>query len=70
MDEADDAQKAEALFLREALGNFGPIENQGCVSLTHCLDCGEEIPAKRRLAVPGCLRCHECQVDFYKDGCR
>jgi phage/conjugal plasmid C-4 type zinc finger TraR family protein len=30
-------------------------------SLTHCDDCGAEIPVKRRLAVPGVRRCVACQ---------
>jgi phage/conjugal plasmid C-4 type zinc finger TraR family protein len=29
--------------------------------LTVCEDCGEEIPEKRRRAVPGCRRCIDCQ---------
>jgi phage/conjugal plasmid C-4 type zinc finger TraR family protein len=32
-------------------------------SLTHCEDCGEEIPEKRRLAVPGVRRCVACQKE-------
>ena len=30
---------------------------------THCLECGEEIPAARRRAVPGVRTCIECQSD-------
>lgn len=30
-------------------------------SLTHCRDCGEEIPEARRRAVPGVALCVECQ---------
>lgn len=30
-------------------------------SLTHCDDCGESIPQKRREAAPGCTRCITCQ---------
>jgi phage/conjugal plasmid C-4 type zinc finger TraR family protein len=26
-----------------------------------CVDCGVDIPAKRREAVPGCTRCIECE---------
>jgi len=32
-------------------------------SLTHCEDCGEEIPEARRLAVPGVRRCVACQSE-------
>ena len=32
-------------------------------SLTHCEECGEEIPAARRQAVPGVRRCIACQAE-------
>ena len=32
-------------------------------SLTHCEDCGEEIPEARRQAVPGVRRCVACQSE-------
>lgn len=32
-------------------------------SLTHCEDCGEEIPAARRRALAGVRRCVECQAE-------
>lgn len=35
-------------------------------SLTHCADCEEEIPEKRRLAIPGVKLCIECQQE--RDG--
>lgn len=31
------------------------------VSAEHCEECGEDIPAPRRAAVPGCQTCAECQ---------
>ncbi|WAB92499.1 TraR/DksA C4-type zinc finger protein [Pseudomonas citronellolis] len=31
------------------------------ISETHCVECGTEIPAARRIAVPGCECCVECQ---------
>ena len=30
-------------------------------SLTHCAECDEEIPEKRRAALPGVKRCVQCQ---------
>ena len=27
-----------------------------------CIDCGDEIPEKRRKAIPGCPRCINCQA--------
>lgn len=38
---------------RAKLGN-GP-------SLTHCSECGEEIPEKRRQVIKGCKYCVTCQ---------
>lgn len=32
-------------------------------SLSHCADCEEPIPEKRRLAIPGVKLCIECQSD-------
>jgi phage/conjugal plasmid C-4 type zinc finger TraR family protein len=29
-----------------------------------CVDCGSLIPAARRRAVPGCVRCVACQNEF------
>lgn len=31
------------------------------VSLQFCEDCGEEIPAARRMRVQGCVTCVDCQ---------
>lgn len=31
------------------------------ISAEHCEDCGVAIPAARRVAVPGCQRCVDCQ---------
>lgn len=30
-------------------------------SATHCGDCDEPIPERRRQAIPGCQRCTDCQ---------
>lgn len=35
-------------------------------SLTHCDDCGDEIPPLRREKVPGCTRCVQCQTEAEK----
>ena len=35
--------------------------NCNAVSAEHCSQCGEDIPALRRAAVPGCQTCAECQ---------
>ncbi|EPT4464625.1 TraR/DksA family transcriptional regulator [Klebsiella aerogenes] len=38
--------------------------NRNAVSAEHCTECGEDIPAPRRAAVPGCQTCAECQADL------
>lgn len=35
--------------------------NHNAVSATHCVECGDEIPMRRREVVVGCQRCAECQ---------
>ncbi|HEO1536638.1 TPA: TraR/DksA family transcriptional regulator [Klebsiella aerogenes] len=35
--------------------------DHNAVSAEHCTECGEDIPAPRRAAVPGCQTCAECQ---------
>lgn len=70
MDEVDDSQKAERLYREEALGNRRQVGRPGWQSLTHCTDCGEEIPEKRRLAIEGCQRCLDCQENYDKENGR
>ena len=31
--------------------------------MTHCVECGEEIPAARRRAMPGACTCVPCQAE-------
>ncbi|MBK0546986.1 TraR/DksA family transcriptional regulator [Klebsiella pneumoniae] len=38
--------------------------NHNAVSATHCCDCGEEIPERRRELVAGCQRCVSCASDI------
>ncbi|ELX1420918.1 TraR/DksA family transcriptional regulator [Escherichia coli] len=35
--------------------------NHNTVSAKHCESCGEDIPEPRRVAVPGCKTCSDCQ---------
>lgn len=70
MDEVDDSQKAERLYRQEALDKRSPVGRPGWASLSFCIDCGDPIPEKRRLAIAGCLRCYDCQVEFYKENGR
>lgn len=62
----DDAQRVAELQQQDALESHHRRVDQirTAHSRTHCLDCGEEIPEKRRAAVKGCRRCLRCQTDF------
>lgn len=33
----------------------------------YCVDCGEPIPESRLKAIPGCVRCVECQADYERN---
>nr|WP_318380062.1 TraR/DksA family transcriptional regulator [uncultured Enterobacter sp.] len=35
--------------------------NRNAVSATRCSDCNEQIDERRRVAVPGCKTCADCQ---------
>jgi RNA polymerase-binding transcription factor DksA len=65
MDDADRAQmemeRAEARY--QAIRDARPVQE----SRTECVDCGQEIHAKRRLAARGCTRCAECQDDHERE---
>jgi len=38
--------------------------NHNAVSATHCVECGDPIPARRREVVAGCQRCVSCASDI------
>ena len=61
-DAIDSAQERDEFFRELALAEH---QGQPCTgeSRTNCAGCGEEIPEKRRLAVPGCTHCVKCQKD-------
>lgn len=61
----DRAQELEQRQREEALARQAERNLVG-LSLSHCEDCGEEIPPRRRDMVPGCTRCTPCQSDFEK----
>ncbi|HEO9810786.1 TPA: TraR/DksA family transcriptional regulator [Klebsiella variicola] len=42
--------------------------NHNAVSATHCRDCGDEIPERRRELVVGCQRCADYQKEFEERG--
>lgn len=61
MDEADQAQAYNDDFQAWCLKQQRTREPAN-YSGTDCLECGDEIPEKRRQALPGCRRCIECQT--------
>lgn len=62
MDVIDDAQAANETFQAAVLEmqqrNREPANYTG----SDCVDCGDEIPLKRREAQKGCCRCVDCQA--------
>lgn len=60
MDEAqfEQAQRIQEERLQQAIANR--VQYQG-ESAEECDSCGAEIPQARRLAVPGCQHCVDCQ---------
>ena len=66
MDDADISQRAEALFLAEALTARDASESPGPVlidGVACCRECGEPIPPARLAAVPGVGLCTACQAE-------
>lgn len=63
----DQAQDIENLARVTAIANAraGIAEGPG---LEFCQECEEPIPEARRLAVPGCRLCIDCQRTFEEDG--
>ncbi|HHT7538902.1 TPA: TraR/DksA family transcriptional regulator [Raoultella planticola] len=57
----DQANELEELQREAAIARH--LINHAAVSATHCSDCGDEIPERRREAVAGCQRCAECQEE-------
>lgn len=65
MDEVDISQRAEALYLAEALAARDVSDSPGPVlidGLACCRECEQPIPLARLAAVPGCGLCVTCQT--------
>ncbi|MCC8229827.1 TraR/DksA family transcriptional regulator [Enterobacter mori] len=58
----DTAAKIEELQ-RNAAHSAHRID-RNAVSAERCAECGEDIPAPRRAAVPGCQACASCQEEI------
>lgn len=59
-DDLDRAQAINEVLQADALRDWRRRQHHG-PSRTECEECGEPIPEKRRLAVPGCRLCIDCQ---------
>jgi len=68
-DQLDLAQELDARFRNQALiARKKKAEATGVMeSRADCIDCEEEIPEGRRLAIPGCTRCIDCQQEWEND---
>lgn len=64
MDHADVAQEREAVALSENLAAQRRQAALDAPGRDYCADCQDEIPAKRRRALPSAIRCVECQAFF------
>ena len=65
MDQFDQAQELDALYRRQALDAHRRRLPTG-ESLSHCLECGEEIPETRRRLLPGVHTCVDCAKELEK----
>ena len=64
MDVADQAQECLERAMREVM-RPRPVSTRESAEV--CMDCGEPIPESRRRAVPGCVRCVDCQQEHDHD---
>lgn len=62
----DRAQELEQRQRDAALAHQAAASRTRGPSLSHCEDCGDDIPPLRREKVPGCTRCVSCQSDHEK----
>ena len=60
------AQELEQLQREESLARQAESSRPRGGSLSHCCDCGDEIPPLRRKKVPGCTRCVGCKTVIEK----
>lgn len=65
-DEAEIAQTHSIYLQMNAIAEHQRKMDAAGPSLSHCEECGEEIPVERQLAVRGCKTCIHCQSKFEK----
>ena len=63
-DVVDQAQIETEMWNRAVLSEHQLSVQSGLVSAQYCDDCGCRIADGRRKAVPGCIRCVECQAEY------
>lgn len=68
MDQFDRAAELEVLHREAALSRQFAKTRTAAVSAFECEACGEPIPEQRRIAVPGCRHCIDCQEDIERYG--
>lgn len=61
LEESDMAQLLSVTASADAVAKLRAAIPRG-PSLSHCNECGEEIPLARQQAVSGCTTCIECQT--------
>ena len=61
LEEADQAQLLSVTQSADAVAKIRASIPTG-PSLSHCDECGEEIPLARQQAVPGCKLCIDCKT--------
>jgi phage/conjugal plasmid C-4 type zinc finger TraR family protein len=61
LEESDQAQLLSVTQAFDAVAKIRASLPTG-PSLSHCNECGEEIPEARRLALRGCMTCIDCQT--------
>lgn len=59
----DRAQDRQAEFTADALRDHWRNQKIG-MGLSHCRECGEQIPEQRRKAVPTATHCIDCQTEL------
>lgn len=69
-DQFDAAQRVAEQQLDEALADHHRRvkDIRASHGRTHCAECGEEIPVRRREIIPECQLCVECQSDLERGG--
>lgn len=60
-DEIDEAQAVVEYCLNIQIANIRQMRHVAAPSLFECEQCGNDIPPKRRQAIPGVSLCVECQ---------